>query len=102
MPHNAASIVGMGETLTERCFNDRGYNDLCRGGNTPHRLGAIPVLRHWFAGTCDFRLGSRVGGALAKNFLTFCSIGRVRSRVRPVDAARMYGAYRRSFGDEPA
>jgi len=22
-----------------------------------------------------------------KNFLTFCSIGRVRSRVRPVDAA---------------
>src|SRR6516165_7663317 len=29
--------------------------------------------------TCGRRLG--------KNFLTFCSIGRVRSRVRPVDAA---------------
>jgi hypothetical protein len=32
-------------------------------------------------------IGSRVDGALGKNFLTFCSIGRVRSRVRPVDAA---------------
>jgi len=29
--------------------------------------------------TCGRRLG--------KDFLTFCSIGRVRSRVRPVDAA---------------
>jgi hypothetical protein len=26
-------------------------------------------------------------GALARTFLRFCSIGRVRSRVRPVDAA---------------
>src|SRR5262249_10842238 len=32
------------------------------------------------------RLRSRVDGAL-QDFLTFCSIGRVRSRVRPVDTA---------------
>jgi hypothetical protein len=32
----------------------------------------------------EFRFGSRVDGALGKNFLTFCSIGRVRSRVRPL------------------
>jgi len=30
--------------------------------------------------------GSRVDGALARTFWRFCSIGRVRSRVRPVDA----------------
>ena len=33
------------------------------------------------------RFGSRVDGALARTFWRFCSIGRVRSRVRPVDAA---------------
>jgi len=31
--------------------------------------------------------GSRVDGALARIFWRSCSIGRVRSRVRPVDAA---------------
>jgi len=40
------------------------------------------VLQHWSgAVTCGRRPG--------KNFLTFCSIGRVRSRVRPVSAAGM-------------
>jgi isoprenylcysteine carboxyl methyltransferase (ICMT) family protein YpbQ len=33
------------------------------------------------------RLWVTCGRRLGKNFLTFCSIGRVRSRVRPVDAA---------------
>jgi len=32
-------------------------------------------------------MGPRVDGALARTFWRFCSIGRVRSRVRPVDAA---------------
>jgi hypothetical protein len=35
------------------------------------------------------RFGSRVDGALARAFLTLVQIGRVRSRVRPVDAAGM-------------
>jgi len=39
--------------------------------------------------TDNVRVGSRVDGALARTFWRFCSIGRVRSRVRPVDAARM-------------
>ncbi len=34
-----------------------------------------------------FALESRVDGALARTFLTLVQIGRVRSRVRPVDAA---------------
>jgi len=38
---------------------------------------------------CHFRFGSRVDGALARTFWRSCSIGRVRSRVRPVDAARL-------------
>jgi hypothetical protein len=40
------------------------------------RKGRLPL---WV--TCGRRPG--------KNFLTLCSIGRVRSRVRPVDAAGM-------------
>jgi aryl-alcohol dehydrogenase-like predicted oxidoreductase len=35
------------------------------------------------------RFGSRVDGALGKNFLTFLQHWSVRSRVRPVDAARI-------------
>jgi hypothetical protein len=35
----------------------------------------------------DVRFGSRVDGARARAFLTLVQIGRVRSRVRPVDAA---------------
>jgi len=35
------------------------------------------------------RLWVTCGRRPGKNFLTFCSIGRVRSRVRPVDAARI-------------
>jgi len=35
----------------------------------------------------NVRDGSRVDGALARTFWRSCSIGRVRSRVRPVDAA---------------
>ena len=37
-------------------------------------------------GPSDVRFGSRVDGPL-QDFLTFCSIGRVRSCVRPVGAA---------------
>src|SRR5271166_5290545 len=37
--------------------------------------------------SANVRSGSRVDGALASAFLRCCSIGRVRSRVRPVDAA---------------
>jgi hypothetical protein len=46
----------------------------------PHRAGLTVLLSKcplWV--TCGRRPG--------KNFLTFCSIGRVRSRVRPVGAA---------------
>jgi len=38
------------------------------------------------------RFGSRVDGAMARAFFTFCSIGRVRSRVQPFDAAGVAAA----------
>src|ERR1700753_4190172 len=45
--------------------------------------GLIASIRSWPLCRLWVTCGRRPG----KNFLTFCSIGRVRSRVRPVDAA---------------
>src|ERR1700704_1084383 len=41
----------------------------------------------WTSGLTECHLWVTCGRRPGKNFLTFCSIGRVRSRVRPVDAA---------------
>ena len=67
--------------MLARCAGSPPLAISCWGSLSGSSLGARTVVQTrrsaWV--TCGRRPG--------KNFLTFCSIGRVRSRVRPVDAA---------------
>jgi hypothetical protein len=79
----SSKVVGQ-ETVTTRAgtfetfkietrFNARNVNDPTRQSEVLAETWYAPAIDHWV--TCGRRPG--------KNFLTFCSIGRVRSRVRP-------------------
>ena len=48
---------------------------------------SLPILERTSNQLASCLLRVTCGRRPGKNFLTFCSIGRVRSRVRPVDAA---------------